>query len=334
MIFDALNRALHDLRLSVTPVCNFNCRYCKPTSDFAYSKNRADYLTHAEMVRLVQIFVQLGVRKLRLTGGEPLVKKDLPELISDLARIENLDDIALTTNGYFLAQKAQTLIDAGLNRVTVSLSSLDDQIFGRMNGTEISTRPILEGIEQAAKVGLTPVKINVVVERGVNDHSVTDLVRYFRGSGNIIRFIEFMDVGSKNNWQKEKVVATREIIDLLMREFELVPLDKNYCSEVAERFRIAGTDDEIGFISSVTQPFCHNCQRARITADGLLFNCLFGSAAIDLRTPLRNKATDAEMMKIIQMNWSCRDDRYSEMRNQLRAKNTTLPKVEMYQIGG
>ena len=332
-ITDVLNRPLRDLRISVTDRCNFRCVYCMPKeifgADYPYLR-RDEILTFEEIARLARIFVGFGVRKIRLTGGEPLVRKDVHRLVNMLAEIPNLD-LTLTTNGALLAKQAQALKDAGLKRVTVSLDSLDDEIFKAMNDVDFPVAKVLEAMDTAAQVGLEPIKVNMVVKRGMNESSVLPMARYFREKGYILRFIEYMDVGHSNGWRMDDVVSSAEIVKMISAEMPLEPIDPNYRGEVAERWRYKDGSGEIGVISSVTHAFCRDCNRARITAEGKLYTCLFAVKGHDLKSLLRSGATDDEISQTIAQVWSKRTDRYSE----LRSENTVdLPKVEMSHIGG
>jgi cyclic pyranopterin phosphate synthase len=295
-----------------------------------------EILTFEEIARLSGLFVDLGVNKLRITGGEPLLRAGLPELVGQLAAVPGANDITLTTNAYLLAGQAQQLKDAGLHRITVSLDSLDDEIFKRMNGRGFGTRRVLDGIRRAADVGLSPIKINAVVQKGVNDHTIVDLARHFQGTGHIVRFIEYMDVGNRNGWKLDEVVSAAEIVALIDAEMPLEPAEANYVGEVASRWRYRDGSGEIGVIASVTQPFCSDCTRARLSTDGRLYTCLFASNGVDLRGPMRGGASDEELNSIITGIWSRRRDRYSEERAEMTDNDAVaqLPKVEMYQIGG
>jgi cyclic pyranopterin phosphate synthase len=295
---------------------------------------REEILTFEEIARLVRLFAGFGVTKARITGGEPLLRTELPRLIGMIAGIDGIEDVTLTTNGYLLAQQAEELKAAGLQRITVSLDSVDDEVFKLMNGRGFGSRRVLHAIQRAAEAGLLPVKINAVVQRGVNDHTVVDLARHFKGSGHIVRFIEYMDVGNRNGWKLDQVVSAKEIVERIDAEMPLEPMESNYAGEVASRFRYRDGGGEIGVIASVTQPFCAACTRARISTDGRLFTCLFATQGVDLRTPLRNGATDEELRDRITRVWSRRTDRYSEERSELTAVQNSTPKVEMYQIGG
>jgi cyclic pyranopterin phosphate synthase len=322
------------LRISVTDRCNFRCPYCMPAEIFGDRYQflpKPAILSFEEIERLARIFLGLGVVKLRITGGEPLVRAQLPELVRRLAALEGLSDLALTTNGYLLEEQAEPLAKAGLARVTVSLDSLDDAVFRVMAGRDLPLARVLAGIDAAARVGLAPVKLNCVVQRGVNEHTLVDLVRRFRGSGHVVRFIEFMDVGTLNRWELSQVVPAREIRDRIAEAFPLVPLEPNYRGEVAQRYGFRDGAGEIGIIASVTQPFCGDCTRARLSADGRLVTCLFAADGTDLKTPMREGASDDELARIIRRVWSGRDDRYSEV----RAEPTRgREKIQMYQIGG
>ena len=330
---DTLGRPLHDLRISVTDRCNFRCVYCMPKEIFGKDYQflpRAEILTFEEIERLVRIFVSLGVLKIRLTGGEPLVRRDLERLVEKLAKIGDLD-LTLTTNGSLLSQKARILADAGLRRVTVSLDSLDDAIFKRMNDSDFPVAKVLAGIEAAKDAGLAPIKINMVTKRGVNESSIVPMARYFKGTGMTLRFIEFMDVGSTNGWRLDDVVPARDIVAMIDREMPLEPVQAGYRGEVAARYRYRDGGGEIGVISSVTQPFCADCTRARLSADGSLYTCLFATQGHDLRALVRSGATDDEITHAIAAVWTERTDRYSDLRSEQTAG---LHKIEMSFIGG
>jgi len=330
---DRRGRALRDLRISVTDRCNFRCVYCMPKAAFGRDHaflERKEILAFEEIARLAGIFSGLGVEKIRLTGGEPLVRRNLEQLIEMLARIPGLD-LTLTTNGSLLKQKARALKAAGLNRVTVSLDALDDAVFKRMNDVDFPVAKVLEGIEAAAAAGLAPLKVNAVVKRGLNDDNILPLARFFRGTGHVLRFIEYMDVGHTNGWRMDDVVSAREIIETINREFPLEPVDRNYQGEVAARWRYRDGGGEIGVIASVTQAFCRDCTRARISTEGKLYTCLFATGGHDLRAPLRGGASDGEIRESIAAIWTRRDDRYSEIRTSQTAK---LEKIEMSYIGG
>ena len=339
MISDLFGRPLRDLRISVTDRCNFRCPYCMPAEIFGEAYQflpKAEILTFEEIARLSRLFVELGVNKLRITGGEPLLRVDLPDLVQQLAEIPGADDITLTTNAYLLAQQAQPLKDAGLHRITVSLDSLDDEVFKQMNGRGFGTRRVLDGIRRAADCGLAPIKINAVVQKGVNDHTIVELARHFKGTEHIVRFIEYMDVGNRNGWKLDEVVSAAEIVAMIDAELPIEPAEANYVGEVARRWRYRDGEGEIGVIASVTQPFCVDCTRARLSTDGRLYTCLFASDGVDLRGPMRNGADDDELRGIITKVWSIRRDRYSEERAEITETGgaSPRPKVEMYQIGG
>jgi GTP 3',8-cyclase len=294
----------------------------------------AERLSFDEIVRLARLFVPMGVRKLRLTGGEPLLRANLPDLISDLNSVAGIDDVALTTNGVLLAQHAAELVAAGLKRVTVSLDSLDPEVFKKMNGGMGVVEDVLAGIEHARHAGLEPIKINAVIQRGLNDHTALDLVERFRGTGVIVRFIEYMDVGNRNDWRPELVMPSKELAARIHERWPIEPMQANYRGEVAERYGFKDGKGEVGFISSVTQPFCGDCSRARLSADGVLYTCLFATAGTSLRDVLRSGATDDEVTELLRNIWMKRGDRYSELRADLRAKAGKQPKIEMYYIGG
>ncbi|HEV8655655.1 MAG TPA: GTP 3',8-cyclase MoaA [Candidatus Limnocylindria bacterium] len=330
---DTFKRPLRDLRVSVTDRCNFRCVYCMPKEvfgkDFQFLP-RAEILSFEEIERLVRVFVGLGVQKVRLTGGEPLVRRNIERLVEMLAKVSDLD-LTLTTNGSLLAGKAKALRDAGLKRVTVSLDSLDDAVFKSMNDVDFPVTKVLEGMDAAEAAGLAPIKVNMVVKRGLNEGSILPMARHFRGTGRILRFIEYMDVGSSNGWRLNDVVTAREIVATIDRELPLEPIEKNYPGEVAERWRYRDGSGEIGVIASVTQAFCADCTRARLSADGSLYTCLFATQGHDLRGLMRSDATDAQIADSIAAIWTARDDRYSELRS---ADTVGLKKIEMSFIGG
>ncbi len=331
---DRLQRPMRDLRISVMDRCNFRCPYCMPEDkyhkDFQFLKS-SERLSFEEILRLAQVFAGMGVRKLRITGGEPLLRPGLADLVGDLSRIEGIEDVALTTNGVLLAQHAAALKAAGLSRVTVSLDSLDPAVFLAMSGGRGNIERVLEGISEAISAGLTPVKINTVVIRGVNDHSVLDLVEHFRGTGVIVRFIEYMDVGTINHWRRSDTVPSRELLRLIGERWPLSPVDRSYDGEVASRYHFDDGQGELGFVSSVTEPFCGSCTRVRLSSDGQLFTCLFAAKGTDLKALLRSGASDDALRELVAAVWQGRADRYSELRASLRPG---AEKVEMYYIGG
>lgn len=332
---DARNRPMHDLRISVMDRCNFRCPYCMPKDTFhdgyRFLKS-TERLSFEEIVRLARLFVAHGVRKLRITGGEPLLRPNLSDLIGDLTSIPGVEDVALTTNGMLLAKYATELKAAGLQRITVSLDSLDPAVFARMSGGFGGVEDVLDGIEHARRAGLAPIKVNAVIQRGVNEHTAIDLIEHFRGTGVIVRFIEYMDVGNRNDWQASLVVPSRELLAQVQARWPVQPLSANYRGEVAERYAFVDGQGELGFISSVSQPFCGDCSRARLSSDGSLFTCLFARHGMDLRGPLRGGASDEELATLLGRIWGARDDRYSEQRARQRAPSES--KVEMFYIGG
>jgi cyclic pyranopterin phosphate synthase len=334
---DTLSRPMRDLRISVMDRCNFRCPYCMPRETF-HEQYRFlgshERLSFDEIVRLARLFVQLGVRKLRLTGGEPLLRANLPDLIGDLTAIAGVEDVALTTNGVLLARYAGELKAAGLKRVTVSLDSLDDAVFARMSGGFGGVAEVLDGIEHARRAELTPVKVNAVVQRGVNDHTALELLERFRGTGVIVRFIEYMDVGNRNHWRSELVVPSKELAERIGARWPLTALRPAYRGEVAERYAFADGQGEVGFISSVSQPFCGECSRARLSSDGVLYTCLFATHGMSLRDALRGGASDDVLLELIRGVWLKRADRYSELRASLSAQSQEQRKVEMFYIGG
>ena len=330
---DTLSRPLRDLRISVTDRCNFRCVYCMPKTVFGrdYSfLDRKELLTFEEITTLARAFVANGVEKVRLTGGEPLLRRDIERLVALLAEIPGLD-LTLTTNGTLLPQKAAALRAAGLTRVTVSLDSNDDAVFRAMNDVNFPVERVLEGIEAAAAAGLTPVKVNMVVKRGVNDASIVPMARLFHGSGHILRLIEYMDVGATNGWRLDDVVPAAEIVQRISAELPLEPAEPNYPGEVARRWRYRDGGGEIGVIASVTQAFCRDCTRARISAEGKLYTCLFAQRGTDLRALVRQGASADELAAAIAGVWRVRSDRYSEIRS---SRTAALPKIEMSYIGG
>lgn len=335
MIRDTFKRPLRDLRISVTDRCNFRCAYCMPAEIFGERYQflpRPQLLTFEEIERLTRILVRLGAVKVRLTGGEPLVRQEIENLVALLAKVEGVEDLTMTTNGFLLPEKAQLLKDAGLQRITISLDSIDDTVFRRMNGNKSGVQNVLDGIAAAEKAGLQPIKINCVVQRGVNDHTIVDLARYCKDHGYIVRFIEYMDVGNRNGWKLDEVVSAEEIAAMIDTEIPLEPVERNYRSEVAMRFRYRDGAGEMGIISSVTKPFCGACSRMRLSPEGSIYTCLFATQGTDLRGPLRAGASDDEIEQIIRNTWGSRVDRYSEERFELTEPRDR--KVEMYHIGG
>lgn len=331
---DTMGRHLRDLRISVTDRCNFRCTYCMPKEVFGRDYEflaRELLLTFEEIERIARVFARLGVTKIRLTGGEPLLRKNVERLVGMLAAVPGITDLTMTTNGSLLGQKANALAEAGLHRVTVSLDSLDDATFRAMNDVGFPVGRVLDGIDAAAAAGLGPIKVNVVVKRGVNDHEVVSMARRFKGTGLIVRFIEYMDVGHSNGWRLSDVVPAAEIIGAVHAEMPLDPIPADYPGEVATRFRYRDGSGEIGVIASVTQPFCSTCTRARLSAEGMLYTCLFAVAGHDLRHLVRNGADDAELERLLGDVWRQRSDRYSEIRS---SRTRDLPKIEMSYIGG
>ena len=337
IVADMLGRPMQDLRISLLDRCNFRCPYCMPEAEYNEDYqflSKSARLSHDEIFRVAAIAVGLGVTKLRVTGGEPLLDKNVASLVGRLATLPGVDDLALTTNGVLLAPFAQKLADAGLQRVTISLDSLDEEIFSAMSGDRGNIARVLDGIAAAEKAGLSPIKINVVVQRGVNDHTVLDVLDHFRGSGHIVRLIEFMDVGSRNGWSMEQVVPSKEVLDQIHNRWPVRAVGRNYPGEVASRYQYLDGQGEIGFISSVTEPFCGACSRARLSADGTLYTCLFATTGTSLREPLRGDANDAEIASIMKSVWLNREDRYSETRKPEPTEKPLINKVEMYRMGG
>ncbi|HEX9639890.1 MAG TPA: GTP 3',8-cyclase MoaA [Candidatus Krumholzibacteria bacterium] len=334
---DRLERPLRDLRISVTDRCNLRCIYCMPSDEDAAPPSflpRSKILRFEEIERLTRLFVELGVRKLRITGGEPLLRRDLPRLIERLRGIDGVEEVALTTNALRLPKMAQELADAGVDRVTVSLDSLKPARFRKISGIPeagIGPEAVFAGIEAAQAAGLDPIKINCVVQRGENDDEVVELARHFRGGSTILRFIEFMDVGTQNRWELAKVVPSDELRARIHEAFPIEAVDPIYRGEVARRYRYVDGQGEVGFISSVSAPFCSGCHRARLTTDGRLFNCLFATESLDLRTPLRRGQSDRHLLQLLTERWAQRDDRYSELRS---AQTPPRRRAEMYEIGG
>jgi GTP 3',8-cyclase len=333
-VLDTLGRPMRDLRVSVTDRCNFRCGYCMPREvygpDHAFLP-RAEILSYEEIERVVRAAVALGVRKVRLTGGEPLVRRNLETLVGLLASVDGIEDLTLTTNASLLAAKAQALADAGLHRVTVSLDALDDETFMRMNDARVPVSRVLDGMAASETAGLGPIKLNAVIRRGMNEHAVLDLANRFRGTDTVVRFIEYMDVGHTNGWRLDDVVPGGEILAAIDARWPLEPVDASYRGEVAQRWRYRDGTGEIGVISSVTQPFCGDCTRARLSADGSIYTCLFATAGHDLRPILRSGADDASLADALRAIWTGRSDRYSELRT---LDTVELPKVEMSYIGG
>jgi GTP 3',8-cyclase len=333
-VYDYFNRPLRDLRISVTDKCNFRCTYCMPAEifgpDYPFLR-REELLSFEELERLTHIFVSsLGVQKIRITGGEPLMRPNLAELIRKINNIDGVEDIAMTTNGSLLPKYAHELKEAGLKRVSISLDSLKDEIFGKINGRGVSVQTVLDGIDAASDAGLQ-VKINMVVKKGMNDAEIIPMAKFFREKGHILRFIEFMDVGNTNEWKLDDVYPKKQIIEDISQVMPLEPIHPNYTGEVASRYRYIGSDDEIGVISSVSDAFCSTCNRARLSASGMLYTCLFASKGHDIRSPLRTDLTDEQLTGLLQDIWNGRKDRYSLERS---AATTARPKIEMSHIGG
>lgn len=332
-LLDQLQRPLRDLRISVTDRCNFRCPYCMPRSVYGPGFRflpREEILSYEEIARLAEIFARLGVRKIRISGGEPLLRQDLPDLVRLLKQRTGLE-VALTTNGSLLARYAKSLAEAGLDRVTVSLDSLDEEIFQEMNDADFPVSDVLEGIAAAAVAGLSPVKVNAVVQKGVNDHTLLDLVRHFHGSGHVLRFIEFMDVGNSNRWKLDQVLPGTELIERIADEFPLEAIESSYRGEVARRWRFSDGGGEIGFVTSVSNPFCSDCTRARISAAGKLYTCLFATQGVDLKAALRDRSHPENVEALIRETWAARTDRYSERRTENTEPGS---KIEMSYIGG
>lgn len=331
---DRLYRPMKDLRISVTDRCNFRCSYCMPKEifgdDYVFLP-RDELLTFEEMERLAKIFESFGVRKIRLTGGEPLMRRNIDELVKKLLTLNNIKDVGLTTNGVLLKQYGQKLKDAGLTRLNISLDALDENLFGNLNGRGIKSSFILENIQFAQNLGFE-VKVNMVVQKNVNDQEIIPMAKYFKEQGITLRFIEFMDVGNDNAWSFEKVITKKQILTMLQQEFDLEPVDKDYFGEVAERYRYVGTESQVGFITSVSESFCSSCTRARLSSDGKFYTCLFATNGFDLRELIRNGATDNELSDAIKNVWERRTDRYSDERTEETAKNRT--KINMSYIGG
>ena len=332
---DKFGRELKDLRISVTDRCNFRCRYCMPEELYgeAFEFLKKDkILSFEEILRLSKIFISLGVNKIRITGGEPLVRKNVVDLINSIHSINKNVDIAMTTNGYLLKKYAHELYESGLKRLTVSLDTLDDKIFKEMSGKNFKVSNVLEGIDEAVKVGFKNIKINSVIKKGVNESSIIDLVDYSRSKNHILRFIEYMDVGTLNSWDKKNVFSSKNIKEIISKKYKIKSIEKNYPSETSERYSFLDKKGEIGFISSITNPFCDNCTRARITADGKLVTCLFSNKGIDLKSLLRSRKTEREITDEITKVWLLRDDKYSLDRSNM--KSEIKNKIEMFQTGG
>lgn len=330
---DTLGRPMRDLRISVTDRCSFRCVYCMPRElyDGHEYLERSEILTYDEMIRFADVVSRFGVEKIRLTGGEPLLRKQIETLVSGLAGIDGIDDLAMTTNGQFLAAKAQLLAAAGLSRVTVSLDGIDDDVVRKLIDTDVPVSAILEAIDSAEAAGLGPVKVNTVVRRGWNESQIIPLVDHFRGTGHTVRFIEYMDVGTTNAWKSDEVVDSAQILEILSQRWDLEPVDSAYRGEVATRYRFADGGGEVGFISSVSEPFCGDCTRLRLAADGTVYTCLFASSGTDIKGPMRAGATDDDLASIVEDVWVHRDDRYSELRG---STPLNFPRVEMSYIGG
>ncbi|OGS93450.1 MAG: cyclic pyranopterin phosphate synthase [Gallionellales bacterium GWA2_59_43] len=340
-VADTMGRPLRDLRISVTDRCNLRCTYCMPRAVFDENHSflpRAELLSFEEIERLAKQFVLLGVQKIRLTGGEPLLRRGIEQLVERLARLQTTAgtpvEIALTTNGVLLAKKAQALKDAGLARITISLDGFSEVTFRRMSDSEVPVQTVLDGIAEAQRVGLAPVKVNMVVRRGVNDHEIVAMAGNFRNSGMVLRFIEYMDVGCSNGWRMDEVVPAREILEHVAARYPLRPVDPNYAGEVAERWLYADGGGEIGVIASVTQAFCHECTRARLSTDGHLYTCLFATGGLDLREPLRAGMMEDQLAELIEACWQRRNDRYSQQRQAMAGTGAAVKKIEMSYIGG
>ena len=333
-ITDRLGRPFRDLRISVTDRCNFRCPYCMPAEIYGDRYQflpRDDLLTFEEIERLAGIMARLGAVKVRVTGGEPLVRSDIEKLVAMLASVDGIEDLTMTTNGYLLPRKAEGLKEAGLHRLSISLDSLDEEVFKKMNGRGFGVDKVLEGISAAEDAGFSPLKINAVVQRGVNDHTIVDMARYFRDRGHVMRFIEYMDVGTRNGWRLDEVTPADEIVARIDAEMPLEPVESGYRGEVALRYRYRDGGGEVGIIASVTRPFCGDCTRLRLSPEGRLVTCLFATLGTDLRGPVRSGASDAELERLIRGVWAVREDRYSEQRASMTEPRE---KVEMYHIGG
>ena len=334
-VADTWGRPLRDLRISVIDRCNYRCPYCMPADIYGEGYEflpRRHWLTPGEIKRVAGLFMQLGVTKIRITGGEPLLRRDVNEIVNSLSGLPGLQDLALTTNGSRLATQAQNLRDAGLKRITVSLDSLDEGVFRTMNGDRGGVAQVLEGIDAAQRAGLNPIKLNVVIQKGKNEHTALDLLEHFRGTGIIVRFIEYMDVGTLNGWRMDEVVTSKTLLERISARWPLTPVKPNYRGEVARRYAFEDGQGEVGFISSVSEPFCGDCHRARLSADGTVYTCLFAKLGTSLREPLRAGASDADLIGLLQSTWRGRTDRYSERRG--REGQPREARVEMYRIGG
>ena len=334
MPLDKLSRPLRDLRVSVTDRCNFRCPYCMPAEIYGERYEflpRNDLLTFEEITRIVKLSTQLGVKKVRLTGGEPLVRQDVVELVSMIANLDGIEDFAMTTNAYLLSGMAESLKKAGLQRISVSLDSIDDEVFKKMNGRGFGTAKVIDGIAAAKEAGLDPIKINAVVQKGINDNTLVELASWCRDNGYTPRFIEYMDVGTLNDWKLDEVLPASEIVKIIEGEFSVTPIESSYRGEVAKRYRYKDGKGEFGVISSVTQPFCGDCTRLRLSPEGQIVTCLFADGGTDLRGPMRSNIPDEELLNIMSGTWSNREDRYSEIRTSMTSPRK---KVEMYHIGG
>ena len=334
MPLDKLSRPLRDLRVSVTDRCNFRCPYCMPAEIYGERYEflpRNDLLTFEEITRIVKLSTRLGVKKVRLTGGEPLVRQDVVELVSMIASLDGIEDFAMTTNAYLLSGMAESLKKAGLQRITVSLDSIDDEVFKKMNGRGFGTAKVIDGIAAAKEAGLDPIKINAVVQKGINDNTLVELASWCRDNGYTPRFIEYMDVGTLNDWKLDEVLPASEIVKIIEGEFSVTPIESSYRGEVAKRYRYKDGKGEFGVISSVTQPFCGDCTRLRLSPEGQIVTCLFADGGTDLRGPMRSNIPDEELLNIMSGTWSNREDRYSEIRTSMTSPRK---KVEMYHIGG
>ncbi|OHX53924.1 cyclic pyranopterin phosphate synthase [Planococcus salinarum] len=331
---DRFERPIRDLRISVTDRCNFRCSYCMPKEvfgdDYAFLP-KEELLSFEEIHRLTAVFAAMGVKKIRLTGGEPLMRRGLPDLVRMILSVEGIEDIGLTTNGLFLGAHAENLYAAGLRRLNISLDALDPELFGQLNGRGVKPDPILKQIDRAQQIGFD-VKVNMVVQKGVNESEILPMAAYFKERGITLRFIEFMDVGNDNGWSFKKVVTKKEILEMLQAEYDLEPVDEDYYGEVAKRYRFKGSDAQVGFITSVSESFCSTCTRARLSSDGKFYTCLFADSGFDIRELLRTGLDDAELFRKISAVWQRRDDRYSDERTELTAKNRN--KIGMSYIGG